>query len=457
VRAARPRLHALAVPWLAALLAAGCASAPKRSAKAISPDPVSRQFLSGDADDWEPSLAVGGDDSVHIIATRKGLPLSLSKQPFSIQAVTWSSKDGGKTFDAPVQPTAKWDGHGDSRIKSDRQGNVYASWIGFSWDPASGKPDMTTGGLILATSRDLGRTFQAKVVATLASGVSDKPELEVSPDGRDIYIVFDSGSGLALVASHDGGETFERHAVDPTKGRQYWPTGIGLAPDGSLFVTVPLFEGPPPTEKGSDRRIPLRILRSADRGVTWQDHIFSDSTVWLERGWCAHGPTCPVAVPYAGVAVDGRNRVYVAYTEGTGKQPPDLRFQRSEDGGVSWSAPQVLSAAARPVSGDQASHFYPMIAASGDGLVYVVWIDDRAGPVNVWAKRSSDGGRTWSPEVRLSRTDRDGIAGFYGEYGGLGIDSRGVLHAAWSEGTGHVGSPEAHGGTSYARWDGSSQ
>jgi hypothetical protein len=161
-------------------------------------------------------------------------------------------------------------------------------------------------------------------------------------------------------------------------------------------------------------------------------------------------------MPYAGVATDERNRVYVAYTEGKARETYGLHFVRSEDGGATWSDPITLSDASRPMSNDRADNYYPMIAASGDGLVYVVWFDDRTGPLNVWAKRSTDGGRTWSSDVRLSSTDRDGLAGLYGEYGGLGIDTKGVLHVAWGEGTGHI-SQGGKGGIWYARWDGRPQ
>ena len=159
-----------------------------------------------------------------------------------------------------------------------------------------------------------------------------------------------------------------------------------------------------------------------------------------------------VKVPFASIAVDAKGVVYAAYTTGEPRQPYRLCFVHSNDGGRTWSAPEELTRPTRVQSHDRADVDFPMIAAAKDGLVYVAWADDRDGPVSVWAKRSGDGGKTWSGEVRLSRDDQAVNAEFYGDYGGVAIDANGVLHAAWSEGVGSIG--RGKGGAWYARWDG---
>lgn len=73
-----------------------------------------------------------------------------------------------------------------------------------------------------------------------------------------------------------------------------------------------------------------------------------------------------------------------------------LRFVRSADGGRSWSAPVT-------VTDDTTfgSHNFHALHAAGDGTLYVAWLDGRHGKSATYVTRSTDGGRTWAPNVRV--------------------------------------------------------
>jgi photosystem II stability/assembly factor-like uncharacterized protein len=148
------------------------------------------------------------------------------------------------------------------------------------------------------------------------------------------------------------------------------------------------------------------------------------------------------------VAVDAKNRAYVVYTNGELGAPHALYLSRSTDGGITWSNPQEITRAQRARSGDRSDAGTPVVVARGDGELYVVWTDDRDGPVSVWAKHSTDGGKSWSRDVKLSQPSQPDTAGYYGHYGGVAIDASGALHATWSEGKGTPG--KGRGGTWYA-------
>ena len=78
-----------------------------------------------------------------------------------------------------------------------------------------------------------------------------------------------------------------------------------------------------------------------------------------------------VAIWPVSAAVDGRGRLYLAWTDDV-----DSWLQRSDDGGATWSAPRRLN----PIG---ATAVYPSVAAAGDGTVIVAWYQaDRRGNAN---------------------------------------------------------------------------
>ena len=77
----------------------------------------------------------------------------------------------------------------------------------------------------------------------------------------------------------------------------------------------------------------------------------------------------------------------------------EIYFKRSVDGGASWS-PDMRLTDAPGVSAR------PSIAAEGSDL-HVVWFDGREGNLEVYGKHSSDGGNTWSRDLRLSESEGD--------------------------------------------------
>lgn len=405
--------------------------------------PVIRTFLSGDADDWEPTLAVAPGNAITVMTGRRVPPADPAAGFGELAIVTWSSADGGETF-GPAQVHAR--GGGDERVVADSTGTLRASWIRVEPDSAGGV-DLARGGLVLATSHDRGATWSTTVAATLASGVADKPEVAASPDGRDVYIAFMARGTLDVVASHDGGATWTRHVADSTYGG-HWPSGMALGPAGELWIA----NVRPVSARGdSILRVAVELTVSTDGAATWRTRPLGESSRWTRIDRCVRGASCPVQIALASVAIDEAGRVHVVHAHGDAGEPYALSYLRSEDGGDTWTTPVRFADAPHASGTGRADVFYPMIAAAGDGLVYVAWFDDRDGPIHVRAVRSADAGRSWSEPVRLSPSE--GLSGIYGEYGGIGIDDHGRVHVTWSDGIGHVGAPGAHGGTWHARWD----
>jgi hypothetical protein len=78
----------------------------------------------------------------------------------------------------------------------------------------------------------------------------------------------------------------------------------------------------------------------------------------------------------------------------------DIYYRRSDDGGQKWQKEVQLTKAA-------GASVRPTVALSG-AAIHVVWSDNRDGNMALYYRASTDNGRSWSPETRL--TDGPGDA-----------------------------------------------
>ena len=132
--------------------------------------------------------------------------------------------------------------------------------------------------------------------------------------------------------------------------------------------------------------------------------------------------------------------VYDGATTPGGKQ---LSFaKRSTNGGLTWSARTTLS-----VASEQSTA--PTVESRGAGDVRTWYAQTNGGnhdAWNIWYRSSIDGGVTWTAPVNIS----DAISGagyktaagfqeFYGDYGEIAITNTGKTIGVWSEGFSYSG------------------
>jgi len=141
--------------------------------------------------------------------------------------------------------------------------------------------------------------------------------------------------------------------------------------------------------------------RSTDAGATW-----SEDTRLTRDTAKSHYPS---------IAAAGDTVHVVWWDERTGW---DIWYKRSTDAGTTWSADIALTAT-------PGLSMWPSLAVSA-GSVHVVWFDDRDGNQEIYYKRSTDGGSTWGEDVRLTS------ASFYSEYPVTAASGQ-LVHVAWSD------------------------
>ena len=120
--------------------------------------------------------------------------------------------------------------------------------------------------------------------------------------------------------------------------------------------------------------------RSTDEGLSWG----TDTRLTFDPAL-----SNPPVISVSGLVVhivwrdnrDGNNEIY---------------YKRSTDGGVSWE-PDIR------LTNDNSWSYNPSIATSGSD-VHVVWNDERNGNLEIYYKRSEDGGINWGEDTRLTNT-----------------------------------------------------
>jgi hypothetical protein len=98
----------------------------------------------------------------------------------------------------------------------------------------------------------------------------------------------------------------------------------------------------------------------------------------------------------------------------------EIYYKRSTDGGATWTSDTRLTDA--PSLSQR-----PSVATSGS-QVYVVWFDGRGGDLQVFSKHSPDGGVTWEPDVQLSSATGNPLADSM--HPSIAVGSSGV-HVVW--------------------------
>jgi len=373
-------------------------------------------------DDWEPAVASDGQGNVYYLTTHlSGVPgcPACSVDTMVIQV----SHDGGRTFTAPAPLTISSAVQFDPQVKVNSAGVVFVSYL-------HGKDT------VVQRSDDSGATWSSPVAinADVKNGITDKDGLAVQ--GDDVYVGYSIAQKLFVSSSHDGGRTFA--TVQINQNTIGWPLngGATVAPDGTVYMVWELVHKSGQAQGPQD----VAVTKSSDKGASW-------TISYVDTG-LPPGPSCPTTCGWdylgtgASISADRSGHLYVTYNAPiTDNGPPFIWYKTSANGGMTWSSRTMLN-----VDGTGAFHVFPGIEAGDAGDVRVAWMDNRTGAYNVWYRSSSDGGQTWSAEVKVSGfrsgysyVTAQGFAFPYGDYITVALDPKGHVHIVWGEGPNYGG------------------
>jgi hypothetical protein len=302
--------------------------------------------------------------------------------------------------------------------------NVYVVWT-----------DNTSGGaeIYFKKSVDGGATWQANKRLTYMTYEAVAPAIAVS--GSSIYVVWSYGSEdletdeIYFKKSTNGGATWQAtRRLTYTTDLQYPDATPAIAVNGSnVYVT---WHDNPSSEDLSDE---IYFRKSTDGGATWQAtrrltyasasssdpdiavngsdiHIIwplnmevyykksTDAGATWTAGrrltWSAHY-SC-----YPRIAVDSPGNLHMVFGGWVDGGMNEVFYKKSTDAGVTWTSPQRLTWTA-------ADTYKPVIAVGSSGNLHVVWYDETPGNYEIYYRKSTNAGASWTASQRLTYNGGD--------------------------------------------------
>jgi hypothetical protein len=347
----------------------------------------------------EPSLAINPANPNNIVA-------SWQQDRWSSGGASGSgfgtSRDGGATFVTGGIPGLTFcSGGSDFSRASD-------PWLTFAPDGTLFQMSLvetkvasgvnTPSGMSVSRSRDGGVTWESPTFIaydTDPSLFNDKNTITADPTNpRYVYAIWDRldappGKGslkssentsgyrgpTLLARTTDGGDTWEPARVIYSLGTHNQTIGnqIVVLPNGTLVNLFNLIRN---DNKGKIRGYNVAVIRSTDKGVTWDATATRVSGLQFvqvrdpdTRDLVRTGDIIPE------VAVDPRTgNLYAVWQDGRWGNGvhAHIAFSQSTDGGLTWSAPTKIDAAPAGVDA-----FTPSVAVASDGTVGVAYYDFR--------------------------------------------------------------------------------
>ena len=437
----RPRLRAraLALAALAGSLAIVAVGAAQARAAFDDERAAGYDINPKRQSNWEPVVAVDPNHANRVYQLITGINAPACKGNCPGTSVLFRrSTDGGASFGpetfvcAAACKTIGWQYDPQIRVANDTNsgcscGTIYAAFLD-QFDP----------GVQLFTSHDGGSTWSAPITMNGGLSYMDKPILVISPSGRDVYVAFNRKFDNMVVASHDYGRSF----LPPQKVNDdhvWWYANSGAyAPNGDVYFALNGETSISGHGHDFDGPTEIALLRCSPSTTT----PCANPTL-IPFGAAADPPPCPVPGCYpdyfaatGAIAIDASGHLVFAYTFSEVPNGPKSLYVRTSDDAVNWS-PNVLVNAL----GDSS---VPQIESGpSPGDFRLAWQDNRTGKFNTWYARTTDGGVSWGPQVRLSNLGSGApyksAAGYTftdGDYFGIAVSSTGIAHVIWGEADG---------------------
>lgn len=428
---------AMAVTAIVCLLVAGLVFVPRLVTASPAPGKATTapQFTTQTrvgypaGDDWETAVAADRFGHVYLLYKHYDVTGQTSCPSCDQHVLLQVSSDNGKTWSAPraIDPEVTNGGQFDSQIVVDPVDGrtVWASFL-----------QNNKSSIAVMKSTDFGSTWSGPTIVENLQRSTDKDELAVH--GQTVVVAFNAAQKIYAAISRDGGATWTTSLISSGSNQLGWSLGGGAGIDshGNIFFGFAGYS----QNGGAKGPVNLFVAASYDGGASWSLTLAGVSGAPYPCSNCGFAFLGAQLTLVVG-SDDSVNLLWNSTVDQTDYAPERIFFERSTDGGHTYSARQDISLAASGVE-----HAFPAITTGSAGDVRIGWMDTRTGAWNLYYRTSTNGGASWSGETRISSYVPGysylTSAGFglpYGDYFQMAVDSTGATQIGWGESSSYAG------------------
>ena len=332
---------------------------------------------------YDPAVATDISGNIHVVWE--------DNTPGNWEIYYKRSTDGGLTWTTKrLTWTARYSQN--PAIAIDSSGNIHVVW-----------QDNTSGNyeIYYKRSTDGGTTWQPPKRLTWSSGDSENPAIAIDSSGN-IHVVWEDDTHgnyeIYYKRSTDGGSTWNTQRLTWNYGNSVDPA-IAIDSSGNIHVVW-----------ANDQLFydyEIYYKRSKDGGTTWQPP--------RRLTWNSYDTYDPA------IAIDSSGNIHVVWEYYTSYNNYEIYYKMSTDGGSIWQP-------TKRITWNTSNSYDPAIAIDSSGNIHVVWHDYTPGNSEIYYKRSTDCGLTWTTQ-RLTWSSGDSYDPV------IAIDSSGNIHVVWYDAT----------------------
>jgi hypothetical protein len=144
----------------------------------------------------------------------------------------------------------------------------------------------------------------------------------------------------------------------------------------------------------------VHLVYMDDRGL--EDEVYYQRSIDGGLTWQAAVPLTTNNGSFSGYPAMAllNDEVHVAWTDQRNGHD-DIYYRKSSDGGTSWSVETRMTS-------DPGNSSFPSLSVSGPAI-HLVWTDNRFGEGEVYYRRSTNSGQSWGDPVRLTNKNGDSV------------------------------------------------